>query len=127
MNIVKKAVLALLALAGASALAWSASGFHFLGPISRIITPMSGNPSKSNGTAFICYDNPNDIGVTGQVFTLLGREVAGMTDQPRTWTSTSCQNAYASYTPAFGGANAGTITWDGTSNGNVVRSGIYVY
>lgn len=130
MNIGRKAVAtaSALALCGAAAFALAGQGFHFLGSISRIITPMSGSPSKSNGAAFICYDNPADSGVTGQVFTLLGKQVADLTDhEGGAWSSTSCATAYASYTPAFGGAKTGYMSWDGTSRGSVVYTGIYVY
>ena len=97
------------------------SSFRFFGPLSRVITP-NGNPGKNNGTAFFCFDNPADSGVTGNIFSLLGSAVATMgpaIQNTPTW-GASC--------PAGSLPDSGqSMTWDGTSNGVVVRSGIYVY
>lgn len=98
------------------------AAFRFFGPLSRIITP-NGDAGKNNGTAFFCFDNPAGSGVTGDIFTLLGSEVAtlGPVNQNVAGVSgTSC--------PAGVFLNSGqNLTWDGRSNGVVVRSGIYVY
>ena len=99
------------------------SNFRFFGPLSRVITP-NGDSSKNNGTAFFCFDNPADSGVAGNIFTLLGSAVAtlGPVNQNK------YPNGFGSACPAgVFGNSAGSLTWDGRSNGTVVRSGIYVY
>jgi hypothetical protein len=109
------------ALLAVAAFAQSAS-FRFFGPLSRVITP-NGDSSKNNGTAFFCFDNPAGSGVTGNIFTLLGSAVATL--------GPVNQNLY----PGFGSAcpqgalgnSSQSLTWDGRSNGSVVRSGVYVY
>ena len=114
------AVLAIVMLLAVAAFAQSAS-FRFFGPLSRVITP-NGDSSKNNGTAFFCFDNPQGSGVTGNIFSLLGSAVATM--------GPVNVNSGTSGVSCPAGALAGSaqnITWDGRSNGTVVRSGIYVY
>lgn len=94
-----------------------ANSFRFFGPLSRIVTP---NGDARNDQAIFCFDNPSDSEATGKVYSLLGSEVATM--GPR-------------LTPSLAGCPAGvfpgqsnqSLTWDGRSNGSVVRSGIYIY
>ena len=101
-------------LLAAAALAQSAS-FHFEGPISRIITP---NGDNNNDIAFLPFCNPGDSDVSGRIYTLLGFEVATL--GPRITGLDAC--------PAGSPANYFQyLTWDGRSNGTVVRSGVYVY
>ncbi|MFI5363748.1 MAG: hypothetical protein ACHQ49_17445 [Elusimicrobiota bacterium] len=95
--------------------------FHFFGPLSRVITP-NGDSGKNNGTAFFCFDNPADSGVSGSIFTLLGASVATLgpaMQRSETWAK-ACPQGISS-------SSAQSLTWDGRSNGVVVPSGIYVY
>jgi hypothetical protein len=115
------AALVIIALLAVAAFAQSGASFRFFGPLSRVITP-NGNPSKNNGTAFFCFDNPADSGVSGSIFSLLGSNVANM--------GPAIQNTsnWGVACPAGVLPNSGqSMTWDGTSNGTVVHSGIYVY
>jgi hypothetical protein len=111
---------ALIAMLLAVAVFAQSASFRFFGPLSRVITP-NGSSSKNNGTAFFCFDNPADSGVSGNIFTLLGSAVAtlGPVNTNSPMSGASCQ---------AGVLNTGqNLTWDGRSNGTVVRSGIYVY
>lgn len=113
------AVLVIALLLAVAAFAQGAS-FRFFGPLSRVITP-NGNEAKNNGTAFFCFDNPADSGVTGNIFTLLGSAVAtlGPVNQNSGAFGAACPMGVLGY--------GQSLTWDGRSNGIVVRSGIYVY
>jgi hypothetical protein len=104
----------LLALAGASRIQAQGGGFRFFGPLSRVITP---NGDRINDRFFVCFDNFSDSGVSGRIYTLLGAEVASMTQAAAGGAGTGCT---AGIVPQFS-------FWDGTSNGSRVRSGIYVY
>ena len=112
------AALVITALLAVAAFAQSNATFRWFGPLSRVITP-NGNAAKSNGTAFFCFDNPADSGVSGSIYTLLGSAVANM--GPKTLNTSS----WGASCPA--GTLGQSMTWDGTSNGSVVHSGIYVY
>ena len=116
------AAMMIAALLAVAAFAQGAS-FRFFGPLSRIITP-NGDAGKNNGTAFFCFDNPAGSGVTGDIFTLLGSEVATMGPVNQN----VYPNGFGSACPAgvFGNSSQ-SLTWDGRSNGAVVHSGIYVY
>lgn len=87
---------------------------RFFGPISRVITP---NGDGINDLAFLCFDDPADSDISAKIYSLLGSEVAVLGPVGR----------------GLAGCQAGSIspnyylTWDGRSNGTVVRSGIYVY
>ena len=95
---------------------WAAcDGFQFLGPLSRVLTPNASN--GANPVAIFCFYNPSDSGVSGEVYTLLGRRVAPMTQQ----------SPALAGCPANGTLNPQSLTWDGRSNGIVVHSGVYVY
>ena len=92
--------------------------FRFYGPLSRIVTP---NGDGKNDLAVFCFENPADSDASGKIYSLLGSEVASL--GPRT-------------TPSLAGCPAGvfapglsnqSLAWDGRSNGNVVRSGVYIY
>jgi hypothetical protein len=112
------AALLIAALLAVAAFAQSGAGFRFFGPLSRIITP-NGNASKNNGTAIFCFDNPADSGVSGNIFSLLGSAVANMGPAMTNPNNSGC--------PVGVLGPGGYLTWDGTSNGAVVRSGVYVY
>ena len=108
-----------VALLAVGVFAQSAS-FRFFGPLSRIITP---NGDGRNDLAIFCFDNPGDSDATGKIYTLLGSEVASL--GPR---------GTAQPTAMPGCSQAGALpnsvqfsTWDGRSNGSIVRSGIYIY
>ncbi|MFI5349509.1 MAG: hypothetical protein ACHQ2Z_08190 [Elusimicrobiota bacterium] len=118
------AVLMIAMLLAVAAFAQSAS-FRFFGPLSRVITP-NGDPSKNNGTAIFCFDNPAGSGVTGNIFTLLGSAVASMGPETKNPSGTGCPLG-AFDTVNQPGISGGYLTWDGRSNGTVVHSGVYVY
>ncbi len=103
---------ALLAWGGTSRLAAQSSAFRYFGPLGRVITP---NGDQKNDKVFFCFDNFADSGVVGRVYTLLGAEVASMT-QVRT---------------ALPGCPGGNLpqhmTWDGRTSEGVVTGGMYVY
>jgi hypothetical protein len=114
------AVLAILALLAVGVFAQSGATFRFFGPLSRIVTP---NGDGKNDLAIFCFDNPADSGVSGKIYTLLGSEVSTVlfTDSPANVGMPGCNQP---------GALVNSVqfaTWDGRSNGSVVRSGIYVY
>lgn len=103
---------ALLTLGGLSRLAAQSSAFRYFGPLGRVITP---NGDQKNDMIFFCFDNFADSGVVGRVFTLLGSEVASMT-QVRT------------PLPGCPGGNLPQyMTWDGRTSEGTVSSGMYVY
>jgi hypothetical protein len=114
--------LLIIALLAVAALAQSAS-FRFFGPLSRVITP-NGDSSKNNGTAFFCFDNPQFSGVAGNIYTLLGSEVATMGPVNQNFPPLGFGGACPQGSIAGSGES---LTWDGRSNGAVVHSGIYVY
>jgi hypothetical protein len=112
------AVTMIALLLGVAAFAQNAT-FHFYGPLARVITP---NGDGKNDYAIFCFDNPADSGVTGNIFTMLGSAVAtlGPANQNSASSGVSC--------PAGTLPNSGqNMVWDGTSNGNTVHSGVYVY
>lgn len=92
------------------------AGFRWFGPIARILTP---NGDGKNDMSVICFDNPADSDVSGKIYSLLGAEVASF--GPRQTTLPNGCPAAATAAPVQ------FMTWDGRSNGSVVRSGIYVY
>jgi len=111
----------LIAAAGACLIAAAAlaqSSFNFLGPIARIITP---NGDGLNDTAIFCVDNPAFSDVQGKIYTLLGTEVAAL--GPLTSSVSTGMNCPVGVLPN----SSQYLTWDGRSNGSVVRSGVYVY
>ncbi|MFI5346995.1 MAG: hypothetical protein ACHQ51_11535 [Elusimicrobiota bacterium] len=116
--ILAAAVLA-VALLAVGVFAQSAA-FRFFGPLSRIITP---NGDGKNDQVFFCFDNPSDSDASGKVYSLLGSEVATM--GPRL--TPSVAGCAAAGTPQFPGTSNQSLTWDGRSNGSVVRSGVYIY
>lgn len=119
------AALVIAVLLAVAAFASVGAGFRFFGPLSRVITP-NGNAQKPNGTAIFCFDNPADSGVSGSVFTLLGSAVASMGPATVNPVNSGCPLGIYD-THGLQGVSGGYLTWDGTSNGAVVHSGIYVY
>ena len=107
------------ALLAVAALAQGAA-FRFFGPLSRVITP-NGDESKNNGTAIFCFDNPAGSGVSGNIFSLLGSDVATLGPATANPVNSGCPSG------VFPRASDGYLSWDGRSNGSVVRSGVYVY
>jgi hypothetical protein len=107
----------LLALLGLGFSRAQSGGVVFYGPLSRVITP---NGDGINDRAFFCFENPQVSDISGKIYTLLGSEVASV-------------SAAVNRTPAIGAACPASIiqaqftTWDGTSGGVRVRSGLYVY
>lgn len=113
----KAACVGALALFG-FALARAQSGaVVFYGPVARVITP---NGDGVNDVAFFCFENPNDSGIEGRIYSPLGTEVASM-------------SVRRDRTPTLGAACPASViraqftTWDGTAGGVRVRSGLYVY
>lgn len=96
------------------------AAFRFFGPLSRIITP---NGDGRNDLAIFCFDNPAGSGVSGNVFSLLGSAVGTMGPETANPTGSGCPAG----TPGPLGSNGEYMTWDGRSNGTVVRSGVYIY
>ena len=105
-------IAAVAVLLAAAALAQSSS-FNFAGPLSRIITP---NGDGNNDIAFLRFCNPGDSDVSGRIYTLLGFEVAALGPRVQGLDGCAAASVFSQY-----------LTWDGRSNGTVVRSGIYVY
>jgi hypothetical protein len=101
------------------------SSFRFFGPLSRVITP-NGNSLKPNGTAIFCFDNPAGSGVSGNVYSLLGSAVSAMGPASPNPAGSGCPLGVYD-TSGQQGVSGGYVTWDGTSNGAVVHSGVYVY
>lgn len=111
------AALAAVVLLAVGVFAQSA-GFRWFGPLSRVLTP---NGDGRNDVAYFCFDNPADSDASGKIYSLLGAEVATLS--PRGNSSAACA-------PQSGFPNtvqSQFVTWDGRSNGSVVRSGIYIY
>lgn len=118
MTSIKKAGAA-LALCAVAALAQNL-GFHFYGPVGRFVTPPNG--ASTGHPAVFCFDNPNGSGVSGQIFTLLGRNVATLgSPQPLPASQPACtQTGVLPNSMQF-------LLWNGESNGSFVHSGIYLY
>lgn len=119
---------AVLALCAATA--WAQTlGFHFYGPVSRFVTPWNGTTGHS---AVFCFDNPNDSGVSGQIFDLLGGRVATFisaspgTDIPSGISLGPGAKAACSQTGVLPNSMK-YAAWDGTANGSFAHSGIYIY
>jgi hypothetical protein len=112
-----KALAVAFAALAAAAYAQSGLGFTWFGPASRVITPTS--PNGTNMIAFFCFDNPASSGVSGQIYNLIGRQVATMGSAQPAIAGTVCSKPGA-FNPEF-------MPWDGTNNGAVVHSGIYIY
>jgi hypothetical protein len=130
MTSIKKTAAALAALGiAAFALAQSGQGFHFYGPVSRYVTPSTQN---SGHAAVFCFDNPQNSGVTGQIFNLVGRQVdTFISSSPGSVvdnlpSNTPTVTRACNQTEDFAGSLQFAV-WDGTSNGTFVHSGIYVY
>ena len=127
MTSIKKAVAA-LALGAAAALAQTL-GFHFYGPASRFVTPWNGTTGHS---AVFCFDNPNNSGVNGQVFNLLGGQVATFisgspgTDIPSGASLPPGAKAACSQSGVLPNSMK-FASWDGTTNGSFAHSGLYIY
>lgn len=102
-------MLVLAAVAGAEG-----TSLRFFGPTSRVITP---NGDGNNDSAFLCFDNPADSGISGKIYTLLGSEVASLGPVGRSLAGCPAGSLSPNY----------YLSWDGRSNGSVVGSGIYVY
>jgi len=108
----------ILALA-AAALAQGLGSFNFIGPASRVITPTAAN--GQNSIFFFCIDNPALSGATIEIYSLLGRTVYSntYTIPPAPAVGSVCAMKQAT-TPEY-------LSWDGTSSGLLVHSGIYIY
>jgi hypothetical protein len=118
MAAVVAAALLAVALLAVGVFAQSAS-FRFFGPLSRIITP---NNDGKNDLAIFCFDNPADSDASGKIYTLLGSEVAAL--GPRGIAAGAMSGCSQ---PGTFATSVQYATWDGRSNGSVVRSGVYVY
>ncbi|MFI5348659.1 MAG: right-handed parallel beta-helix repeat-containing protein [Elusimicrobiota bacterium] len=83
-----------------------AGGFSFgiSGVSNRFITP---NGDHRNDNVVFTFDNPNNSAVTGKIFDMRGRVVAGSL-------------------PA-GPFGTNSLIWDGTSGGRSVPGGVYLY
>lgn len=110
---IEKVLLASAASLLAAAVLAQGSSFSFLGPVSRVITP---NGDSNNDISFIRFCNPADSEVSGRVLTLLGGEVATMGSRSQGLDGCLEPSSFSQY-----------LTWDGRSNGTLVRSGLYVY
>ena len=96
--------------------AQSSGGFRFDGPLSRVISP---NGDGLNDVAVVCFDNPSDSDVVGEVYNLAGGKVATMQAR-RGAGGTSCPAGNPSV------PNEQHVDWDPRSQGGV-RGGVYVY
>lgn len=119
MTSIKTAAVVALCTAAAAA---QTLGFHFYGPVSRFVTPWNGTTGHS---AVFCFDNPNNSGVSGQIFSLLGSQVA-------TFITASPGMAVAGPKPACTQAPSipGSLrfaSWDGITNGGFAHGGVYIY
>jgi len=129
MTLMKKAA-AGLAVLGLAALALAqSSSFHFYGTASRFVTPST---SATGHAAVFCFDNPQGSGVTGEIFNLVGRQVAtfisgaqGQVVDQQPASTPTIQRA-CNQQEALPGSLQFAV-WDGTSNGAFVHSGLYVY
>ena len=97
-----------------TAMARAESSLKFFGPIARVITP---NGDGNNDSAFLCFDNPADSGISGKIYSLLGSEVSGLGPVGRGLPGCAAGSLGPNY----------YLSWDGRSNGGIVGSGIYVY
>jgi hypothetical protein len=111
-----------LALAAAAAFAQSGQGINFIGPASRVITPSA--PNGQNSIFFFCIDNPAISGVSIEIFNLLGRSVFSYT---YTVPPAAQANGPGGVCVKPGTTTPEYVSWDGTSSGINVHSGIYVY
>ena len=102
----------LLTLCGLSRLSAQSGAFRYFGPLGRVITP---NGDQKNDKVFFCFDNFADSGVVGRVFTLLGSEVASMTQ-----VRTPLPGCPSGNLPQY-------MTWDGRTSEGAVSGGMYVY
>lgn len=97
----------------------TSGGFRFRGLLSRVIVPKN---ATFNRLAIFCVDNPSDSGIDAKIFDLHGSEVSdlgpGTGDQPAV---AGCPQD----SPVPFGARS--FRWNGTSNGVVVHSGVYIY
>jgi hypothetical protein len=106
--------------------AQTAGGFRFRGLLNRLVVPKN---AGLNNAAVFCFDNPSDSGVSIKIFSLAGAQVAnpqvggGLADSTTPGNSSLCPLDSNNFVP--GSARYGT--WDGTSNGSIVHSGVYVY
>ena len=116
----KKARTIILTAAAALSLALlraqTSGGFHWDGPLSRVITP---NGDGLNDKAFFCFDNPSVSDVSGKIYTLLGVEIASL-QPPTNATGTSCPASTSGIRPEQ------VSIWDPLTQG-MVHSGVYVY
>ncbi|MCX5794341.1 MAG: hypothetical protein NTY77_02440 [Elusimicrobia bacterium] len=108
--------LGILAAAGALILAMLAFAyangfFRFFGPARRIVSPNGAN------NAFFCFDNPEDSGVSGSIYTMLGSHV---TDLGPPVSRTQLQACPTSGCPGY-------LSWNGKAEGIAVHSGVYIY
>jgi len=101
--------------------AQTSGGFHFRGLLNRLVVPKN---VGLNSAAVFCFDNPSDSGVSIKIFSLTGSQVAspqaggGMPSA-----GSLCPQDSNNFVPG----SARYATWDGTSNGSIVHSGVYVY
>jgi len=95
-------------------------GFEFMTALNRFITP---NGDGINDSAMLCFNNPKDSGVRGEIFDLRGNKVADM-EQIR-----NADDQVNFFCPSAGPApNDGqAVRWDGKMMGRPATSGIYVY
>lgn len=103
----------------------ASSIFSFQGYLAKFVTP---NGDAKNDTAILCFDNPKDFTIRGQVFDLRGHHVADMThvvDPSRV----DATKVVKLCNTTFGGQfKPQAAVWDGkTSGGTVVTSGVYVW
>lgn len=117
MTFMKYAAALALCAAGVSA---QTLGFHFYGPVGRFVTPPNG--SSTGHPAVFCFDNPNGSGVSGQIFSLLGRNVATL-GSPQTLPASQPACTQTGVLPN----SMQFLLWNGESNGAFVHSGIYIY
>lgn len=102
--------------------AQTAGGFRFRGLLSRLVVPR--NVGLNNAAVF-CFDNPSDSGISIKIFSLGGSQVAspqaggGISDPA----GSLCPQDANNFVPG----SARYATWDGTANGSIVHSGVYVY
>jgi Tfp pilus assembly protein PilX len=112
-----KALAVAAAVLAASAYAQSNLTFTWYGPAARVITPTS--PNGTNTTALFCFDNPASSAVNGQIYNLVGRQVTTLGSPVSAVAGSLCSKA-GEFNPQY-------LPWDGTNNGAVVHSGIYIY
>ena len=92
-------------------------GFHFYGPLRRVITPNA----QSNRRAIFCFNNPADSYASGAIYSMLGTRVVDFGPrQSSAGTGTNCPASVPGSASQF-------LSWDGTAEGKVVGAGVYVY